>query len=181
MLNSKSRTRQMKGQKAREHREELGQSVQAYLVPALVNIGFVVDLEVRSEAGGKYRGTFPSWGQLVRTRGATKHKVAIQFSTYGRAAFTINVSTWLQMPTEKLLYSFCTDARARLRPVLRALQLGNQGSWFFLPFWRFRSPMQAKYDKLAMEAASIVPEIDQALIENKTGPHILHLYEAKHE
>jgi hypothetical protein len=162
------------------------QSVRAYLVPALVNIGFVVD----PKSGGfdegedveKLQGTSPSWGQLVRIRGATRDRIGIQFSTYGRAAFTINASARLQVSEDKerLLYSFRTDARARFRPVLRALRLGNQGSWFSLFCWRLRSPVQAKYDKLSLKAVLIVPDIDTALRENKTGPNVLRLYQAKH-
>jgi len=67
---------------------------------------------------------------------------------------------------------FETHARPWLRPGLRALGLEPLGEWFSLRLWRLRSPKEADYDRLALQVASLVPEIELALSEGKLGPHM---------
>jgi len=45
-------------------------------------------------------------------------------------------------------------------------------TWFFLWFWRFRTPAQSDYDKLARRVMDFLPEVDLALREGKLGPHM---------
>jgi hypothetical protein len=40
---------------------------------------------------------------------------------------------------------------------------------------RFRSPVQADYEKLALRVAGLLPELELALREGKLGPHMRRL------
>ena len=42
----------------------------------------------------------------------------------------------------------------------------------FPAFWRFRTPVQSDYDKLALRVACLLPEVELALREGKLGPHM---------
>jgi len=44
--------------------------------------------------------------------------------------------------------------------------------WFSLRFWRFRTPTQSGYDKLALRVAGLLPEVELALRKGKLGPRM---------
>jgi hypothetical protein len=187
----KLQVRRAKEKEARRRRSLLVESVQAHLLPAFIKLGFQ-QAPPRSQNDSddrKYSGCFPSWGQLTRARDTTVDKVEIQFSSYGRAAFRINATA---VPKDGIITAFGhriaseiqasglhdhfeTHARPWLRSTLRALRVEPLGEWFSL--WRLplRSPTQADYDRLSLQAVAILPELELALREGKTGPHIRRL------
>ena len=183
----KLQNRRAKEREVRKRRSLLEQSVRAFLPPALIKLGFEpAHPRSRNEPEDqKYSGCFPAWGRLIRRREATVDQVEIQFSTYGRAAFRINAAT---VPKDGMLtfggrktaeeclalgvHDLETHARPWLRPVLRALRVEPVGAWFSMWSLSLRSPTRADYDKLAVRAVGVLPELELALREGKLGPHI---------
>jgi hypothetical protein len=112
-------------------------------------------------------------------------QVEIQFSTYGRAAFRVNACA---LPKEGMttpaglrtaeeclalgVHDLETHARPWLTPTLRALSIEPVGQWFSVWSWPLRSPLKADYDKVALRAVDILPELELALREGKLGPHM---------
>jgi hypothetical protein len=186
-LKDQLQARRAKEQKLRKHKDLLVESVRTHLLSAFIQRGFTVASLIRDKpTDRKSTGTFP-FGQLRRTRpDGGVDMVEIQFSTYQRAAFRINagvapkdglVTLTGHRPVEEVAVHwlneyFETHARPWLRPGLRTLGLEPLGEWFSLPFWRLRSPKQAEYDTLVVRVAGLVPEIELALSEGKSGPHI---------
>lgn len=183
----KLQVRRAKEREPKRRRALLEESVRTHVVPALIKLGFE-PAPPRSQGepeDRKYSGCFPSWGRLIRRREPIVDQVQIQFSTYGRAAFRINAAAVPQdgmmtfggrRAAEECLalgvHDLETHARPWLRPVLRALRMEPLGAWFSL--WRLPlgSPTPADYDKLALRTVEILPELELALREGKTGPHM---------
>jgi hypothetical protein len=185
----KLRSRRAKERETKRRKDLLVESVRAHLLPALIKQGFA--FAPRQVDGGPERkavGISP-FGQLQRNRPDGKTDlVEIQFMTYQRAAFRINACA---VPKEgmmslsghrtaeecialgvKDLYS---HARPWLRPLLRAVRLEPLGEWFSVWHWPFRPPTKGDYDKLAMKAAGILPELESALRGGELGPHMRRL------
>jgi hypothetical protein len=183
--------RRSQEQRAKRRRALLEASVRTQLLPALIRQGFeIASPRQQSEPNDrKSAGCFPAWGQLIRARDTIVDKVEIQFSTYGRAALRINATAVPkggmmtafghrmagEIQASGLHDHFETHARAWLRPTLRALRVEPVGEWFSLWRWPFRSPTQDDYDKLSLRAVAILPELELALREGKSGPHIRRL------
>jgi hypothetical protein len=187
----KLQARRGKENEARRRRSLLEESVRTHLLPALIKLGFQ-PAPARSQDDAddrRYSGCFPAWGQLTRARDTTVDKVEIQFSSYGRAAFRINATA---VPKDGMMTAFGhriageiqasglhdhfeTHARSWLRPTLRTLRVEPLGEWFSL--WRLplRSSTPTDYDRLSLQAVAILPELELALREGKTGPHIRRL------
>jgi hypothetical protein len=68
-----------------------------------------------------------------------------------------------------------THARPWLRPGLRALGLEPLGAWFSVGYRPLRAPTQTDYDRLALQVAGLLPELELALREGKLGTHIRRL------
>lgn len=183
----KLQIRRAKEREMRRRRSLLEQSVREFLPAALIKLGFEpAPARSRHEPDDrKYSGCFPAWGRLIRRRDSIVDQVEIQFSTHGRAAFRINAAA---VPKEGMMtfgghktaedclalgvHDLETHARPWLRPVLRSLRLEPTGAWFSLLRLRLRKPRRTDYDKLALRAAGILPELDLALREGKLGPHM---------
>jgi hypothetical protein len=160
----------------RKHRMLLIQGVRTHILPALLERGFVVNTEVGTEETEdlKWAGTFP-FGLLRRPRtDGGADLVEIQFMTYQRAAFRINVCP---VPKEGIL----TIGGRRCADELHAGGLHDHFAmykyprwwlWFSLWLWRFRKPVQSAYDKLALRVAGFMPEVELALHEKRLGPHM---------
>jgi hypothetical protein len=175
---------------AKRRRDLLEESVRMHLLPALIGQGFEpAPPVVRSGPVDRdYLRCFPSWGKLIRAREPALDLVQIQFSSYGRAAFRINACA---VPKDGMMTAgghktaeecvelgICnleTHARPWLRPALRALGLEPLGAWFSVRYWPLRAPTQADYDKLALQVADLLPELEFALREGKLGPHMRRL------
>ena len=184
---NKLRDRKAKEEKLRKHRDLLLDSVRTHLLPAFIERGFAIRPRVRQEpTDRKSAGTFP-FELLRRSRpDGGIDLVEIQFATYQRAAFRINACAapkegmmtigghWSaeELHAGGLHDHLETHARPWLRPCLRALGLEPLGAWFSLPFWSFRCPVQADYEKLALRVVGFLPEIELALREGKIGPHL---------
>lgn len=179
-----------KAQGLAKDRDVLVESVRTHLLPVLIQREFAAGSRVGlGPTDEKSADTFP-FGLFRRVRpDGGVDLVEIQFSTYQRPAFRINACA---VPKEGLLTvgghrtaeeldagglhdHFVTHARAWLRPGLRALGLEPLAGWYSLRLWRRRSANQADYDRLALEAANVVPEIELALSQGRVGPHILKI------
>ncbi len=180
-----SATKRLQAVKKKEHQECLIRSVRNHLVPAFTKQGFeVAPLLHRAPVDREFEQSFPPWGRLIRTREAGVDLVEIQLAKYRRAAFRINAGVTPravimtlrghraveEIAVHWLDEYFETHARPWLRPVLAAVRLEPLGAWFSV--WPCRSPSQDDYDKLAARVASLVPEVDRALREGKSSPHI---------
>lgn len=183
----KLQVRRAKEREARRRRALIEESVRTHLVPALIKLGFepAPPRPQGDPQDRKYRGCFPSCGRLIRRREPIVDQVQIQFSTYGRAAFRINAAA---VPKDGMMthggrktaeeclalgvHDLETHARPWLRPILRTLRMEPLGAWFSL--WRLPlgSPTPADYDKLALRAVEILPELELALREGRLGPHM---------
>jgi hypothetical protein len=172
---------------ANEGRDVLTQSIQRHLMPVLMKQGFEVARpeELTGIADRDYLLSFPPWGRLMRPRESGVDLVEIQFAKHGRAAFRINagvapkegMTTWTGHRAAENLHVhwleryFESHARPWLRPGLRALGLEPLGEWFSVWHWTPRTTQQ-DFKKLALKAASIVPELELALREGQLCPHI---------
>jgi hypothetical protein len=181
----KTKVRRAQGREARRRKGLLQNSVQTHLLPALIQRGFEVLRPAKEIADRKTMGTFP-FGRLRRTRPDGRiDQVEIQFSTYGRAAFRINACA---IPKEGMMtfgghktaeeclklgvHDLETHARPRLRPMLRALRIEPVGQWFSVWHWPLQSPKESDYERLALRAVAVLPELELALRDGKLGPHI---------
>jgi hypothetical protein len=106
-------------------------------------------------------------------------QVEIQFSTYGRAAFRINACAVPQ--GGMMTYGGHKTAEECLALGVHDLEMYAFPRWFVFfglfsqGLWRFRSPAQSDYDKLALRVARLLPELELALREVKFGPHVRRL------
>jgi len=186
----KLRSRRAREREAKRRKDLLVESVRTHLVPAFVRQGFAfAPRQVDPGAVERKAVGISPFGQLQRARPDGKTDlVEIQFMTYQRAAFRINACA---VPKEgmmtlsghrtaeecialgvKDLYS---HARPWLRPPLRALRLEPLGEWFSVWHWPFRALTKGDYDKLAMKAVGILPELESALRAGELGPHMRRL------
>jgi len=181
--------RRAEAQEARRRKDLLVESVRTHLLPVLLQRGFVaVPLEAIGSVGRKSVSTSP-FGRLWRRRpDGGIDQVEIQFSTYERAAFRIKACA---VPKEGMMtdtghktseecvalgvHDLETHARPWLRPILRAIGLEPLGEWFSVWHWPLRPPTRADYDKLALRAVAILPELELALHERNLGPHMRRL------
>ena len=171
--------------KTKKHREWMIQSLRTHLIPALTKLGFQVTQQIRqTPVDREFEQSFPLWGRLSRTRETGVDLVEIQLANYQRAAFRINAGVAPtaglttpagHRPAKELAVHwlneyFETHARPWLRPFLSRVGLEPLGAWFSM--WPSRSPAQGDYDKLATRAAGLLPEVELALREGKSGRHI---------
>ena len=188
-FNDKLRARRAKEREAIKRKGLLRESVRAHLVPALIRQGFAFDpRQVDRPVEPKAVGISP-FGQLQRSRpdGGTD-LVEIQFMTYQRPAFRINACAvpkgGMMTPSGHRTAEECivlgvkdlySHARPWLRPLLRALRLEPLGEWFSVWHWPLRTPTKGDYDKLAIKAVGILPELESALRDGELGPHMRRL------
>lgn len=183
----KLQVRRAKERESRRRRASVEKSVRTHLVPAIIKLGFEpAPPRSRDEPEDrKYSGCFPLWGRWIRRREPIVDQLQIQFSTYGRAAFRMNASA---VPKDGMMthgghktaeeclalgvHDLETHARPWLRPFLRVLRVEPSGAWFSLWHPPLGSPAPADYEKLALQAVEILPELDLALREGKLGPHM---------
>jgi hypothetical protein len=173
-LKDKLQARRTKERKLRKHKDLLLQSVRAHILPFFPQHGFAVTTRAHLDLGDrKYADTFPFELRRVRPDGGID-LVEIQFMTYQRAAFRINVC---QVPKEGMM----TLGGHRKPMELHAGGLHDHfemyasprwRSWFSLWLWRFRTPSKSDYDKLALRVAGFLAEVELALREGKLGPHM---------
>jgi hypothetical protein len=158
----------------KEHRDLLIQSIRAHLVPAILRQGFEIARSVqRGPIDRASEASFP-FEQLVRTRGAAVDLAEIQFAPHRRAAFRINAGV---APKEGMMtltghWSAEEICVHWLNEFFEMYASPRWGAWFALWGWRFRTPRQSDYDKLALRVCALVPEIDLALREGNLGPHM---------
>lgn len=148
------------------------ESLQAHLLPALIQRGF------EPVRGGPVDRDSPL-GRLIRVREPVVDQVEIELLSHGRAAFRINACP---VPKEGMT----TPGGHRTAEEVLALGVHDleMYAWprlfiffslFSMGLWRFRSPVQADYDKLALRVADLMPELESALREGKLGPHMRRL------
>lgn len=168
-------TRRAKERKLGKHRDLLLQSVRTHILSVFVQQGYAVAQLVRtSPVDRKSADAFP-FGVLRRNRpDGGVDLVEIQFMTYQRAAFRINVCA---VPKGGMM----TLGGHRTAEELRGGGLHDHfemyasprlRKWFSLVCWRLRTPVQSDYDKLALRVAAFLPEVELALREGKGGPHM---------
>ena len=178
-LKKKLRARRAKEQKVRRHRKFLLESVRNHILPILIERGFVaVQQTYEDPVDREFVRAFPL-GFLRRARpDGGVDLVEIQFTSYGGAAFRINVGVapkegmmtvtghW---PAEKI----CVGWLNEFFEMYASPRWWAWGwAWFSLRFWGLRKPVQAEYDELALRVAGYLPEIDLALREDRLGPHM---------
>jgi len=94
--------------------------------------------------------------------------------TYGRAAFRINARV-VPRPGITTLGTHQTAEElgaGGLHDHFEMYAHPRWWVWYSLRFWRFRTPVQSAYDRLASRAAAFLPEIELALRDGKLGPHL---------
>jgi hypothetical protein len=154
----------------RAHRDLLIEGVRRHILPVFIRQGFVV-----SEVSSDSAGVFPL-GHLRRNRkDETVDLVEVQFMSLRRAAFRINACT---VPKEgiRTLGGQRTgdevDVAGGLHDHFEMYASPRWRRWFSLPFWRFRTPTETDYDDLARRVATMLPEVELALLQGKLGPHV---------
>lgn len=167
--------RREKEHKLRRHKEFLIESVRTRILPIFIQQGFSATPRVLSGPVDRKSADIFPFDLLRRTRrDGGVDLVEVQFMTYQRAAFRINACavpkegvmalgghrTAEQLDAGGLHDHFEMYASPRLR------------RWFSLCFWRFRTPVQSDYDRLALKVAAFLPEVELALREDKLGPHM---------
>ena len=166
--------RRKKESRLRVHRTLLIQSLSEHLVPALTRHGFSAIAKDGGTVDSITRATLP-FGVLRRLRADGGTDLAeVQLKAHGNAAFRINAC---QVPREGLMTLGGHRAVQELeagglhdhyemyaQPTLRR--------WFALWFWIFREPSKERYDKLVIDVARFLPEIDDALQLGQLGPHM---------
>jgi hypothetical protein len=174
-LQDRAQGRRAKEAKLRKHRDFLLQSVRTHILPIFIQQGFAVTPRVHSgPVDRKSADVFPF--ELLRRARADGgvDLVEVQFMTYQRAAFRINVCA---VPKDGIM----TLGGHRTAEELHAGGLHDHFEmyayprwriWFSLRFWRFRTPVQSDYDKLALRVAAFLPEVELALRDGNLGPHI---------
>jgi hypothetical protein len=171
----KVRARRAQEAKTRTHRQFLLESVRTHILPVLLQQGFAVAPGHSSgPVDRKSVGVLP-FGLLRRARpDGGLDLVEIQFMTYQRPAFRINVCP---VPKEGLM----TVAGPRATEELEAGGLHNHFEMYAYPrwwiffslfLWRLRTPRQSDYERLALRVAGYLPEVELALREGKLGPHM---------
>jgi hypothetical protein len=181
----KVKARRAQEREARRRKDLLVNSVRTHLMPALIQRGFEALPAAEEIEDRKNKGTFP-FGRLRRVRPDGRvDQVQIEFSTYARSAFRINACA---IPKEGMMtdgghktaeeclelgvHDLETHARPWLRPMLGALRIDPVGQWFSVWHWPFLSPKEGEYERLALRAVAILPELEFALRDGKLGPHI---------
>ena len=156
----------------RKHKQLLLKSVQTHILPVFIQQGFVVAPGVQM-VDRSTADTFPFELRRGRPDGGVD-LVEIQFMTYQRAAFRINVCP---VPKEGMT----TLGGHRKPDELHASGLHDHFEmyasprwwrWFSLWFWSLRTPVESDYDKLASRVAGFLPEVELALRDGKLGPHM---------
>jgi hypothetical protein len=174
VLKDNLQARKAKERKLRKHKDLLLQSVQTHILPVFVQHGFSVTPGTRRGPDDrKSADTFPFELRRARPDGGVD-LVEIQFMTYQRAAFRINAG---MAPREGMMT--VTGHRSAeevcvhwLNEFFEMYASSRWRSWFSLWLWRFRTPVQSDYDKLALRVAGFLPEVELALREGKLGPHM---------
>jgi hypothetical protein len=184
-LKKKLEARRAQEREAKRRRDLLEESVRMHLLPALIARGFEPAPPVvhSGPVNRDYLRSFPSWGKLIRAREPAADLVKIQFSSHGRAAYRVNACAvpkdgmmtagGYKTAEECVELGICdleTHARPWLRPGLRALGLEPLGAWFSVRYRPLRAPTHADYDRLALQVADLLPELELALREGKLGP-----------
>jgi len=173
---------------ARQRFDWLKQGLQNNLVPAFMERGFEVASQPTTSdpVDREFVLSFPTWGRLRRFRESAVDLVEIQLAPHRRAAFRINAGVAPragnsahgerqagdQVPVHTLEERFETHARPWLRPLLRGLRLEPLCAWFSVGHHPFRPAVKDDFEGLALRAASVIPELELALREGKTGPHV---------
>jgi hypothetical protein len=161
--------RQTAAHELKEHRALLVESVRRYVLPGFIQLGFEV-----TKARGSSDHIFPL-GHLGRERpDRTVDLAEIQFMTYRRAAFRINLCA---VPREGIMTlggrrsADETDAGG-LHDHFEMYASPRWRLWFSLRFWRLRKPKEAEYENLAQSVVAMPPEVESALRDGKVGPHM---------
>jgi hypothetical protein len=173
-----------KSREAKKRREWLVASVHAHLLPAFTKQGFVVAplQELNEPMNRDYSSCFPHWERLMRHRESVVDLVEIQFASHGRAGFRISLgvasrdgmTTWAgQLAPEQMSVHFLEEwFESDARPWMRKLNLPPFGSWFSVWHWPWHAPNRKNFEDTVLQAAEILPEIEAALREGKSGPHL---------
>lgn len=158
----------------KEHRSLLIQSIRAHLLPTFAKQGFEpAPAHQRGPTDRESEMSFPL-GHIIRARGGGVDSVEIQFAPYRRPAFRINAGI---VPKEGMT-TMTGDWPAEevcvhwLSEFFEMYASAHWRTWFSLRFWRFRTPVQSSYDKLALRVAGFSSEIEAALREGSLGPHM---------
>jgi hypothetical protein len=174
-LKDQLQARRAEEHKLRRHRDLLLKSVRIHILPVFIQQGFATTPRAHSGPVDRRSADIFPFDLLRRTQlDGGVDLVEIQFMTYQRAAFRINACA---VPKEGMM---------TLGGHRTAEQLGAGGlhdhfemyasarwrRWFSLRFWRFRTPVQSDYDRLALRVATFLPEVELALREDKLGPHV---------
>jgi hypothetical protein len=178
---NKLKARKAKEREAKRRRDLLEESVRSHLLPALIKQGFETAPPAVhcGRIDRDFLRCFPSWGKVIRAREPVVDMVEIQFSTYGRAAFRINACA---VPKEGMMTAGGQKtAEECIALGVHDLEMLAWPRWFIFfslfsqRLWRFRSPMQSDYEKLALLVAGYLPELELTLREGKLGPHMRRL------
>lgn len=164
-------------QSLKKHREFLVESLRNHLLPVFLYQGFALVPQLKhSSVDRKSAGTFP-FERLQRARpDGGVDQIDIQLMTYGRPAFRINACA---VPSAGMMTigGHCTTEEC-LAQGIHDLEMYACPRWlkfFSLWLYRFRSPTQTEYDKLALRVAHFVPELESALRGGQLGPHMRRL------
>jgi len=164
-----------KSEYVRQARNWLIESLRMHLLPLLTQQGFeTAPLAHRGPVDRELVLSLPL-GRLRRVReGGAVDLVEIQFARYRRAAFRIMVGV---APKEGLV-TFTGHWAAEdvyvswLNEFFLMSASRWRKAWFSVWHWPHQSVTERNYERVALQAASLVPEVELALREGRLGPHM---------
>lgn len=142
------------------------------LVPALEQRGFrTLPLGGEDSRSAEMRSSFPL-GRLMRARSDGHDQVEIQLDKRGSDAFRLNIGF---VPTAGVVAAGTKvepDAVwVHYLPIWYGMyRRPLTGRWFKPPFWKPRTALE--YERLVGYVATLLPEIDTALLHQKPGRHL---------
>jgi len=169
-----SKALQEKSKSLKERRDWLIQGLREHLVPALISQGFeLAPLPARGPIDRELVLSLPL-GRLRRSTRRGVDLIEIQFAKYRRAAFRIAAGV---APRDGLM-TFTGHWPAEdvyvgwLNEYFVMYAFPRWRVQFSVWHWPHQSPTQGDYDKLALRVAGFIPELELALREGRTGPHM---------
>jgi hypothetical protein len=163
-----------KYESAKDRREWLIQSLRAHVLPVLIRRGFeLAPLITRGPIDRELVRSLPL-GRLRRSGEKGVDLIQIELPRYHRAAFRIAAGV---APKEGLMtHTGHWDAEdlyvGWLNEFYGMYALPRWRVSFFVWHWRNQSPTQGDYERLAQRVAGFVPELELALREGTSGPHM---------
>lgn len=144
--NAKHETKWERAKKLREHRNFLIRSIQAFLVPEIIKLGFTASPRIpHRPVDREVVVSFPL-APFVRVRSDGLDLIEIQLATYRRPKYRINAGIVPKEGIDTVTGHFSADEVCVhwLNEYFELYSSARWRQWFSLWFWRCRRPLQPK-------------------------------------